>query len=390
MTVSSAVAKSGPYTGNDDFIFAYNFRVFADAEILVTTVVIATGVEEELTLTTDYTVQDAGDPTGTITLTVGTFPTGLPSTKKLVVSRNMDFLQEIDFENQGGFFPDTHEDGLDRLKMEVQQLQEEMDRSIKVNVTSETTPDDLLDDINTSVAAAAASAATAGTNAETAEENAETAEANAETAEANAETAQAAAEAAQAAQAAAEAIDAYTKAEMNAGQMDTRYYTEAEANAAFAPKRVSNTSATTSGTQIDFTDIPAGVTRIAIVFDRVSLSGINKLLVQLGDSGGIETTGYQGSGARHIHASTPGIGVNATGMEIRVNSAAYEIIGTAVWDLIDSTNNVWVGTFTGDFATNAQGTSASRKALSGTLTQLRLTPTGANTFDNGQVTIFYQ
>lgn len=201
MTVSSAVAKSGPYTGADDFVFAYNFRVFADAEIQVTTVVIATGVEEILTLTTDYTVQDAGDATGTITLTAGTFPTGLPSTKKLVVSRDMGFLQEIDFENQGGFFPDTHEDGFDRLKMEVQQVKEEVGRSVKVDITGTTTPDDLLDDISDSVAAASASAAAAATS----ESNAATSETNAD-ADATATAADAVSTAADAAATAADAI----------------------------------------------------------------------------------------------------------------------------------------------------------------------------------------
>src|SRR3990172_6259162 len=54
--------------------------------------------------------------------------------------------------------------------------------------------------------------------------------------------------------------------------------------------------ATTSGTSFDFTGIPGGTKRITVMLDRVSLSGTDALLVQIGDSGGIETTGYISSG----------------------------------------------------------------------------------------------
>jgi len=50
--------------------------------------------------------------------------------------------------------------------------------------------------------------------------------------------------------------------------------------------------ASTSNTSIDFTSIPAGVRRITVMFDAVSTSGTSNWLIQLGDSGGIENTGY--------------------------------------------------------------------------------------------------
>ena len=45
-------------------------------------------------------------------------------------------------------------------------------------------------------------------------------------------------------------------------------------------------------TAIDYTDLPAGIKRIKVMFDQSSLSGTAGFLVQLGDSGGFETSGY--------------------------------------------------------------------------------------------------
>ena len=50
--------------------------------------------------------------------------------------------------------------------------------------------------------------------------------------------------------------------------------------------------ASTSGTTIDFTSIPAGTRRITIMLADVTRSGTSNILVQLGDAGGIETSGY--------------------------------------------------------------------------------------------------
>jgi len=57
-------------------------------------------------------------------------------------------------------------------------------------------------------------------------------------------------------------------------------------------KIVSGTAATVSGTSVDFTGIPSWVKRITVMFIGVSTSGTSNILVQLGDSGGVETTGY--------------------------------------------------------------------------------------------------
>jgi hypothetical protein len=45
---------------------------------------------------------------------------------------------------------------------------------------------------------------------------------------------------------------------------------------------------TTSGSLIDFTAIPSWVKRITVAMNQVSTNGTSAVIIQLGDSGGIE------------------------------------------------------------------------------------------------------
>jgi hypothetical protein len=68
--------------------------------------------------------------------------------------------------------------------------------------------------------------------------------------------------------------------------------------------------ATTSGTQIDFTSIPAGVRRVTFLLNAVSAAGAAKSLrLRIGPSGGVETSGYL-SGARDSSAVTDSFQLN--------------------------------------------------------------------------------
>ena len=202
MTVSSETARV-QYDGNDVTVeFAIPFYFFADGDIAVY-------LDDTLkTLTTHYTVADAGEPSGG-TLTMLTAPaTG----ETLTIIRDVALTQETDYVENSSFPADSHENAIDRLTMISQQLQEEINRAITASPDSEETitvptPEagkallwnaggtdlenstDDFDDIVTD-------AETAQTAAEAAQTAAETAQTNAETAETNAETAQAAAEAA--------------------------------------------------------------------------------------------------------------------------------------------------------------------------------------------------
>lgn len=185
------------YTGNGSTtVFAYNFKIVDQAHIKVEEVVIATGVRTTLDIGTHYSVSGVGEDAGG-NVTMVTAPA---STKKLVLSLSIPVRQNTNFENQGEYFAEDHEDALDLLTLMVQQAREELDRTPKVTIESGETGDDLIASIEADVAAAAASAsaaATSATNAATSATNAATSATNAansataaQTAETNAETAE--------------------------------------------------------------------------------------------------------------------------------------------------------------------------------------------------------
>lgn len=150
-----------------------------------------------------------------------------------------------------------------------------------------------------------------------------------------------------------------------------------------APDLVRETGqATTTGTAFDFSDIPAGVSEIVVMFNVVSLSGTDNLLVQIGDSGGLVTTGY-GAGTDingTVTSSTTGYIVGAGGAARNVNGILrLARVGATAWV---STHNVWL-----DSSTMAFG--AGRVNLSAELDRLRITRTGTDSFDNGSVNVIY-
>jgi len=145
--------------------------------------------------------------------------------------------------------------------------------------------------------------------------------------------------------------------------------------------------ATTSGTEFDFTGIPAGTTEIFVNFDNVSLSGTDSLLVQIGDSGGIETTGYN-SGSSDSSTAL----LSTSGMVVRVASADRLVSGVMHFVLMESSTNTWTALHgcVANGATDQAPSGGGAKALSAELTQLRITRTGTDTFDAGAVNILYR
>lgn len=162
MTVPSTASKAGPYTGSDvTDTFAFNFKVFADTDIRVVETIIATGVESDLVLNTNYSVsrnadQDA-NPGGSITYKVGGVTTALPSAKKLTILGDFTFEQPTDIPNGGNFSAAIIENALDRTVLFIKQMKEQLDRAITVGVSSEVSPTELLTSISNAAAAAAAS-----------------------------------------------------------------------------------------------------------------------------------------------------------------------------------------------------------------------------------------
>jgi hypothetical protein len=145
--------------------------------------------------------------------------------------------------------------------------------------------------------------------------------------------------------------------------------------------------ASTSGTVIDFTGIPVWAKQITVIFSGVSLSGTSDILVQLGDAGGFETTGYLSTCSAMSSGST-GVSTSTAGMIVRSNAAAS--VASGIMTIQNLTENSWVAGFSGKQSATAGSTGGGDKTLSDTLTQVRITTVnGTDTFDAGTINIMY-
>ena len=133
MTISSVTVKNS-YSGNGSTTaFNYTFKIFADSDLQVI-IRSSTGIETVKTITTHYTVAGAGDANGgSVTFTSGNIPA---SGETVVLRRAVPQTQAIDYIANDPFPAESHEEGLDRAMMTLQQVQEELDRSIKLSRTN--------------------------------------------------------------------------------------------------------------------------------------------------------------------------------------------------------------------------------------------------------------
>ena len=132
MTVSTITSKVIFLGTGSVSVFAYPFRIFVDTDLVVKELLISTGVETTLTLTTDYTVSGAGDATGgNVTSVAG----NLPATKKLVIERTLPQTQAFDIEENDNAPSLSYENSYDRAVMLIQELQTTLDNSLRLPVS---------------------------------------------------------------------------------------------------------------------------------------------------------------------------------------------------------------------------------------------------------------
>ena len=153
---------------------------------------------------------------------------------------------------------------------------------------------------------------------------------------------------------------------------------------------LSTEQATTSGTSITFSSIPAWVKKITISLIGVSTNGTSPLLLQVGDSGGIETTGYT-SRASNIGAATSSTSGFLLNQSISASTDTQH--GMIVLCLENASSFTWsqmgILNLTGSSA-NVQF-SAGSKATSAALDRVSLTTVnGSDTFDAGAMNILYE
>jgi len=125
MAVSSTTSKVSYSASSSQTVFAYTFKIFADADLKVYV------NDVQKTLTTDYTVSDAGETSGGNV----TFGTGLTAADSVVIERVLTLTQGTDYVENDPFPAETHEDALDRLTFVTQQHQDALDRTVKFATT---------------------------------------------------------------------------------------------------------------------------------------------------------------------------------------------------------------------------------------------------------------
>jgi hypothetical protein len=150
-------------------------------------------------------------------------------------------------------------------------------------------------------------------------------------------------------------------------------------------------AATSSGAASTISGIPAGVKTVLIIWNKISMTGAAEVNMQLGDSGGLETSGYLSNNHKHTTASghyaqfndTAHFGISQGGGGADPFSTVMHLTRSA------SGVNDWVVTWIAYQSTEpAQTMGVGMKTLSGELTQIAVITNG--TFDGGGWNAYYQ
>ena len=132
MTISTTIIKNS-YSGNGSTTaFTYNFKI-TDQDDIQVIIRSANGTETVKTLTTHYTVAGVGGNSGTVTFTSGNFPA---SGETVVLRRSTPQTQAMDLIDNDPMSADTIETAHDKVTSISQELQEQVDRSIKLSRTN--------------------------------------------------------------------------------------------------------------------------------------------------------------------------------------------------------------------------------------------------------------
>lgn len=149
--------------------------------------------------------------------------------------------------------------------------------------------------------------------------------------------------------------------------------------------------ATATGTSLDFTAPFGTITRAVVMFNGISLDGTtDEAIVQVGDSGGLHTSGYEGAtgnaGGQQLYSSVNGFLVHGT------NVAAALYYGSIDIALSDSDNFMYTASVSigrGDAATASGNSGGGNVTLDTAMDRLSVLVSGTPTdeFDAGTVRV---
>ena len=145
----------------------------------------------------------------------------------------------------------------------------------------------------------------------------------------------------------------------------------------------------TSGTSIDFINIPSTAKRITVMFSEVSTSGTSSHLLQLGTSAGVTSSGYICSAVRFFQSGTIATDNFTTGFGTNAQDAGILYSGSIV--ISQFSGNTWV--VQGNIGVNNTlfHVTAGSVSLAAILDRVRITTVnGTDTFDAGSINILYE
>ena len=150
------------------------------------------------------------------------------------------------------------------------------------------------------------------------------------------------------------------------------------------------TVATNTGTEAAFTNIPSTAKKITVAIHNFGFTGSSDtMIMEVGDSNGYATTGYQSSydnvdQTSDAQSSTTFYGLNASadqGLEYNITV-----------ELVNVTGNSWTISHTGASSSSSGEViwGGGSKSLSNALDRLRIKTAGGRTLDHGHVTVYYE
>ena len=147
--------------------------------------------------------------------------------------------------------------------------------------------------------------------------------------------------------------------------------------------------ATTSGTSFDFTNIPAWVTRIDIMPRGVSLSGTDSILIQLGGASGFLVTGYASTSIRISSAASATGDTNTTGFVVSLGVAGNTWTGRITIHKVRDGSRAFIQDHNGKTSTSVVAWGGGDVEMTEELTQIRIKTNGANSFDAGEIVMYW-
>ena len=162
-------------------------------------------------------------------------------------------------------------------------------------------------------------------------------------------------------------------------------------NASVTPAKLSNpmtrtTSQNAASTSfVTFTDVPAWVKKITVCIGALNTTSAANLLIRIGDSTGVATTGYV-SGSSRIGTSAASSSTATNCFLINSGNSGYVLNGIVT--IANVAGNTWLASGSVSF-TDGTITCAGTKTLSSVLTAVSFVPS-TGTFNAGTLNIIYE